>query len=424
MNLVNKILIPISLTCCFGFLWSCSESVERIDDVFPVDKKKNITGITLELTTRGDGDSQDSEFKPEDYIPYELKFDENTRVFISQQPDNSKGIPSAFQSEDVIYSYSYIPGRESATWEQGENFGPTDIDNPLNWETISNGGVFNGGFSLYAMLFPESNEIQQRVTDDNTIHYFVQKDQSTIENLKKSDILGAYHSTDNLFTRLRFKLFHLMTYVRIKLYVPVYDAESMTGFFADALDYAEINNATTEFTVEWKAYLTTESAPRITALNGEEEIKMYQHHNHNDAGEEIIEETEIEWKKYIPDNFFDQPLTTDKDRVKVYEFSVIIPMQKGLPDSEDPSKETQYASTNFLNFYLRSNAPGVIHKYYFNQSFYANSNESSLELSQGNFQYLELYVPRIGNELILVKAHLNEWEHRSTGSFPLKEVED
>ena len=422
---MKKYFIYLSLFLVVAMLFfpACSDDSDNPGGINNGGKDGIIDKLCVMLTTRSDDDDSDQPgndpgsdetFDPEELSPFSLSFDNTSTIFVSQQ---TTAIP-AFQNDEVTYAYNYIPGSGNANWDDGYNFAPSEQDDPLEWFKISNGGSYNGGYSLYALYFPIDNEIRQNITDDGQIRYSVMKDQRDLKDLERSDILGAFHSTDNLFTRLRFKLFHLMTYVRIRLFVPVYDPETKTGYYDNKLKYAELSNVTPEFAVEWSALITTESAPRIVALNGEDEIFMYQHPAPLDnEGNPYHEEIEIEWKKYIPDDYFDQPLKTDYDRVRVYDFSVIMPMQKGIIDEE--GKETQFSATNFLNFYIESNAPGVINKYYFNQGFSANSTTSNLQLTQGNFQYLQLYVPRVGNKLIYVTAQVRPWNHRVLGSFPL-----
>lgn len=390
------------------------------------DKSESIISdikVSLSGRTRADGDQTDntgvdgdggedtpSVFDPQDYIPFTLSLDNNSVVFISQQTEN---IP-AFQTDTLIYTYSYTDPQEEINWDEGYNFAPDNQDDPLEWYKIGAGGSYHGGFALYALYFPIENNIRQN-EENGMITYSVMQDQSTLENLIKSDILGAYHSSPTLFTRLRFRLFHLMTYVRIRLYVPVYNAGSKTGFYDDALVEANLNNVTPDFAIEWSAYRSSDTeGPAIAALHGDGNIIMYQHPLPDGVTER--EPVQIKYKDYVPEDYFEQPIVGDYDDVRVYDFSVIMPMQKG--ELDENGDEISYTSTNFLNFLLRSNS-GAVNTYYFNQSMSANSTGSNLELKQGNFQYMELYVPRVGNKIIYVGGKVNPWNHRTT-SFPLQ----
>ena len=244
------------------------------------------------------------------------------------------------------------------------------------------------------------------------------EDQSTVEALKKSDILGAYHSTPAIFSRIRFRLFHLMTYVRIRLYVPVYDNVKNTGYRDGSLLYATLDNVTPDFAIDWNVSRSSdEQGPVVSPLSGDGQIKMFLHPLPD--GQEH-EKTTIKYKDYLPDGYYDQGITGDYDEVRVYDFSVIIPKQKGIVDED--GKESNFTDTEFLNFYLRTNAGGTT-RYYFKQSFSANTNESTIEMNQGVFQYIQLYVPRVGNQVVFVGAKVNPWNQFRTDMF-LQEPSD
>lgn len=389
------------------------------------DKSSVIDHISVALKSRGeegegeaDTPKEDSELTDEDIqdllgMPYMLSFDENSVIFVSQQTERV----SPFQNEDGIYAYRYIEDNE-ADWEDGYNFTPLDMEDPLEWFKIGNGGTYRGGFALYALYFPLQDKITRKV-ENNKIIYSVQQDQTTLENLMKSDILGAYHSNPTLFTRLRFNMFHLMTYMRIRLYVPVYDGASKTGYYDDALISANLDKTSTDFTIEWNTIRSSDTeGPAISPLAGEGTILMYKHPHPEGEPRDSIS---IRYEDFIPKDFFDQPIEGDYDSVRVYDFSVIMPMQLGTKDEN--GKDLSYTQTNFLNFILRSNS-GAENKYIFNQTLTANSTGSNLQLTQGIFQYLELYVPRVGNKLIYVKGNVKPWLRNETPNVPLHSEEE
>lgn len=374
----------------------------------------SITGKTSLSTRDGDeesGESQDDvvgSFNPQDYIPYTLTFNNESVVFVSQMTNN---VP-AFSNEDVIYSFGYIPGSENASWDDDNsyNFTPNDEKDPLEWSKIGAAQTYHGGFSLYALYFPMSDKINQVTSEDNTIHYKVEQDQSILENLIKSDILGAYHSTEKLFTRIRFKMFHLMSYLRLRLYVPVYNDQLYTGFREGALESVILTNVTPEFAMNWTASISSDDqSPVVNALSGDNSIKMYQHPLEDGQSEHPI--ITVNYKKLLGEGYFDQGLSTDDDEVRVYDFSVLIPPQLGFVDNK--GNPQPFTKKNFLHFYLYSNS-GALKHYYFNQDFSANSTESNLNLTYGNFQLMEIYVPRVGNKAISVSAKVIPWNQRSS----------
>lgn len=419
MKKIYKIY-PLILVLLIGI--SCSDEVKydnsveeenlRIDRITVFMENLTRTDEDLEEGNDKEGDDNDDpsdDFNLYDYIPFTISFDNNTPIFVSQQTETMP----AFQQDDVIYTYSLMEETDETSWEEGYNFAPDDEDDPLEWYKILAGGTNKGLYTLYALYFPKETKLRQTEVDGQ-IRYSVMQDQRGPSNdpynpinLIKSDIFGAYHATGLLFTRLRFRLFHLMTYLRIRLYVPVFDVNSKTGFFPEALMSASLDHATPEFAVEWSTLGTSDaSAPAISPLEGDGEIVMYQHPLDPEA-----EPIEIKYTDFIPKGYYEQPIEGDYDKVRVYDFSVIMPMQKGSID--ESGQEINYSETDFLKFNLKSNS-GASVNYYFNQSLSANSTGSNLDLKQGNFQFLELYVPRVGNKILLVSGNVNPWLHRTT----------
>lgn len=418
-------LLPvIAVLLLTGIAMSCSN--DEVNGGKEGSETSLIDHISVALMTRDGNDEEDldednisddeltdADFKRLYGMPFTLNFDSNSVIFVSQQTERV----SPFQTSDGIYAYKYIEDNQ-ANWEDDYNFTPLDLDDPLEWYKIGNRGSYRGGFALYALYFPKREEILQR-EENGKIIYSVEQDQSTLDNLIKSDILGAYHSNPTLFTRLRFNMFHLMTYLRIRLYVPVYDPASRTGYFDDSLISANLDHTTPDFTIEWSAMRSSDTeGPAISPLTGEGAIIMYQHPLEDGEEREI---KEIPYEQYIPTEYFEQPIEGDYDTVKVYDFSVIMPMQGSSKNAE--GKDQAFTQTNFLNFILRSNS-GAENKYIFNQTLTANSTGSNLQLNQGIFQYLELYVPRVGNKVIYVTGNMKPWLENMT-SLPLhREDED
>lgn len=433
-----KVLTGISILIITGFLTACTQS-DVGEEAFYNSEDNFISSITVCMAESEENESRANEnekhpeiidglrvIDPEDYDlsdikEFNIEFDENTVVFVSQMTST---IP-AFQNDEVTYAYSHIPNSDDATWEQGYNFTPGEGVVPLEWYKIGNGGTYHGGFALYAMLFPNEKQIRQKVASNGSITYNVMEDQRTLDNLMRSDILGAFHSTPTLFSRLRFKMYHMMSYLRVRLYVPVYDEITHTGFPEDAINYATVDHVSPDFSVEWSANRSSDSeGPALVTIRGDGTIYMYQHPLK--AGTEEHEMAWVKYKDFIGDNYYDQGITGDYDRVRVYDFSVLLPMQTG-GNSEDEN-DLGFLSTEFLNFFIKTSS-GATTRYYFKQETTITSdaqdassdgnsgNETStgsIQIEQGNIQYLQLYVPRVGNKLIFMNAKVNPWKHRST----------
>lgn len=417
----RHLVIPVVAVLCL--LWSCSSDRGTVlPGEGDADTESYVMGIAATIATRageessgdaGAAGNDNKSFDINQLIPYTLAFDEGSVLQVSQQATN---LPP-FQTEDAIFNYRYISTYEDheGAWddENSYNFTPHGQDVPLEWNRIANVGSFNGGFAMYCLYFPGYNQIRSTTNQYGAINYTVLEDQSTVENLKQSDILGAYHSTPAIFSRIRFRLFHLMTYIRIRLYVPVYNDAKNTGYREDALKYATLDNVTNEFAIDWNISRSSdEQGPVVSPLSGDGSIKMYLHPLKDGQTQHEIEQ--IKYKDYLPDDYYNQGIDGDYDDVRVYDFSVIIPKQKGIIG--DDNKESNFTDTKFLNFYLQTNAGGTT-RYYFTQKQSANTNDSTLEINQGVFQYIQLYVPRVGNQVVFVGATVSPWNQMKTGMF-------
>ena len=282
-NIKNKFCVILLLLILLP-LPGCKE------DDYNASEENVISSISVMVASRAEGDEDtndktDAEEKPGESsiapyeIPFSTIFDENSVIFVSQQTNQT--VP--FKTSDAIYPYGYkkdyIPNpNPGEDWYDDNVYNFTPIsDNPLEWFKIGNTGSYLSGFYLYALYFPTQNEINQREENGNIL-YHVEGDQSTLENLTKSDILGAFHSSPTLFSRLSFRLFHLMTYVGVRLYVPVYDENTKTGYYDDALISASLENVSPEFSIQWTHVINSDlDGPRVNPTQGTEKIKMYQH---------------------------------------------------------------------------------------------------------------------------------------------------
>lgn len=326
-------------------------------------------------------------------------FTEGDNIFISQMgttygPNFTTGwTPSS--NESNFFVYKYYNGEEEASWESGYNF--EHVSNPLTWSGIRSMGQAGNSFSLYAMYYP----IDEKVT------YNVQTDQTKPDNFKRSDILGAFHATPALYERLRFKFYHLMSYLHVKLYVPVAklkeDHESYSGYEADALESALLWNAIISFGIDWRANRSSDTkGPLITIEepnNSKSNIKMFRHPFEEDKTE-IIDVR----------NYYDKG-ELDKDEVRVYEFSVLFPAQK-------------FENSHILQFMLKSPGENTASHTYWFDSRQLVVGGTDFRFDQGILQHLTLYLPREKNETILIGANIIDWSNVSTGMTVTEQKSD
>lgn len=386
---------------------------------------------------------------------FDVEFVENeSYLYVSQ----GTRYLNPFQTK--TYKYVYF-NNTNAGWEEGFNFKPCDEGydkdtevnpNALNWETVGQNGSVGNGFALYAMYYPGQVDGLRSVAAD----------QSRLTDLRNSDILGAYHSTSALYSRVRFMLHHLMVYVKVNLYVPVFgetwktedkklENQGFSGYTAESLTDAFVMKACPDFTVDWAASISSEGSPAVNLPDGYADkltnIRMYSH-AHADAGYEVPDETQsapdgksaragaaeeedqggesgpeevkairpvkktrIDISQFLPKDMIDiQPMDPAEDGkiyddVFMYSFSVIIPAQYADFTSQNPG---------FLKFAFKRPSTNTDKNYYFSSGFSSNSQSSVLEPNKGTLQVLNLYLPRKGDEVILIGAQIQDWTNVDT----------
>lgn len=326
------------------------------------------------------------------------KFKEGDLLFFSQLPQ--LGIPNFTDDPTALnyqYIYQYSPDND-ANWSSGYNFKVKEGRLGFDWDNVISVGPNGNTFKFFGFFFPGSPDPVWSVKTDQTGGDANPYDKS---NFISSDIMGAYHATSAIYTRMRFRLFHLMTYLMVKIYVPVYDGTandydnlSYSGFNEGALQGAYVLNAFTDFKIEWAASKSSDTeAPLVQADDSKprQNIKMYRH----DINESEV--TQIDVTPYYGGKV--EGIENNLDYVRTYQFSVLFP--------------TQNVSNNFLCFALTT--PGGDTKYYyFNPEWIIGGDGLLFGLTQGTLQQLNLYLPRKTNQTILVGAKIIPWKEAET----------
>lgn len=327
------------------------------------------------------------------------EFTSGNLIYISQlgteRDPNFSNSPSS-----NFYIYQYQENSE-ADWDNEYNFVPYN-EAAIKWSFIKAFGSVGNAFSLYAMSFPG---VTASNYDPSLLNFEVKTDQTGGEenaydptNFNNSDILGAYHATSALFTRLRFNLFHLMVQLKITIYAPVFESTadpddnySYSGFKEKAMLAGYLLNAQNQFNISWRANRSSDTEPPLTLGTGNKtNLKMYMY----EPSDEVLTIENI--KQYFPSS------TLSDDNVRAYNFSILFPAQTFNPND------------NLLCFVLEGavNDNENNYKYYY---FSANQIVSgTYALNQGTLQHLYLYIPRTSNETILVGAKILNWGNSSS----------
>lgn len=378
----------------FALLISCSQTESENPDIVS-DRYQQYVEVGLEKRSMAAGIDAEN-----DSLIIIDSFEEGDILYFSQLSSsidpNFGSNPSEYPYQ---YQYTYTPN-ETANWYQQYNFAAQTREGMLDWDVVKSVGSVGNTFSLYAMYFPVRNIIRFNVETDQTGGESDEYDKS---NFMMSDIMGAYHATSSLYTRLRFRLYHLMVYLKVTLYVPEYDDEyseqsNYSGYQEGAMLGSFVMNALTRFNIEWRANRSSDTEAPLTQTNPQDSrsnIKMYQHV----PDEETIINLPVD--KFVSPQLLStiEGLQADgTDKVREYNFSVLFPSQTFGDD--------------FLCFVLKT--PEGNRKYYYFSGSQIVGDSGNYSLSQGTLMHLFLYLPRKTNETILIGAKILPWENSVT----------
>lgn len=271
-----------------------------------------------------------------------------------------------------LYKYVYYTN-PSANWESGFNFRPYN-NYDLDWDLIEKNGPLNSEYSLGALYYPVDYEINN----------MVQEDQSSYENLLRSNVMGAWHRTNAIRSRLRFKFYHLMAAFRITLLIPDWDPQDNSGFGDNSVQEGRMLNVKKDYTIDWPLNLSSEEPPNPQTLPDSEpvDLRMYLEPMSN-AVETVNLST-------INPEYPDQ-----EERIRRATFLVIFPAQQ--PTNDGPA----------MRFYLRTMG-GTERKYIWYSSQLTTS--SNLDITRNSITNLILYLPRTENNAILIKSYIAPWQ--------------
>ena len=404
----------------FMGLTSCDNNGSEQDSSKNVEQQVTTVSVLCQQRNAASGIDLDEDNNDDDTAPIIIdSFEEGSKLYFSQMGPNESQAPNfTYLSEDAspyLYIYEYKENK-NADWSKEYNFSFQEGRKPLDWATVKNVGSVGNVFSMYAMYFPIDNEVR----------FKVEENQYDKKNFMKSDIMGAYHATSSLYTRLRFRLFHLMVYLKVTLYVPVYAGDDTdgdmkySGFDSNALQEASVINACRGFTIDWRASRSSDTEAPLTQADQQqkENIIMYRHPYNPDYT------TMIDVSQYYNQDVpgvceCEQDCSSESckkkqenpsgkcgcDKVRVYNFSVLFPAQN--------------FSGNFLCFTLTAHDNQK--KYYYFSTSQIMGDSGNFSLTQGTLQQLHLYLPRKTNETILIGANILPWSDAVTDMTVTKE---
>lgn len=437
---------------------SCSEDVDLPDTGTEIEKDDIVNNIRVFLPTRAGQSDVNAEITPADSLDallQQTEFPDGSIIYISQMGSTVSPAFPLTHNENTpnLYAYQY-DGNKDATWEEGFNFTLAPNSAPIEWPVIQSYGSVGNTFGLYALYFP-SGSIGLNVNANYPNVYTVSEweNNKTIEDMKNLDVMGAYHAFSSLYDRLRFRFFHLMVYVRLTLYVPVYDpndGKTGTGFDANAFTACRFQTANNVRNFIPGAFLGTSSQHSSNSqpyMNLSRYWRIdYSANRSSDKEGPLVYTIPITDKTYgspnanicmhvhglgrSPDASFEEMTLTnvrdfypaspiETDRVRKYEFSAIFPPQT--------------LSGELLYFHLKEvGTPASMLPENLNESsirrFYFGVNQlvtdkNEISFTSGTMNHIELYIPRTGTNAILISAKVKPWTEAFTDMTVVDEAE-
>lgn len=346
---------------------------------------------------------------------------------------------------------------------------------PLNWTKIRNLGSVGNAFSFYA-LFQGNNEtpncrtVQWMNYSGNDADY---KPHSAYELGTRYGLYGAYHATSSLYTRMRFRMYPLFNLIQVTLLVPVKknnpdtfgSSPGYTGFDSNAFMnnwlagnesiqrlpglwfglpvwYNSSNKGIkTAFKINWRASRSSDNDPPFTEADNNTSnnintcFYLLKYDINNPDAEHppfVLHDVSKFYPGYknIYDPVYVSELGEDEDEVRRYEFICYYVPQNTFSSTSFNALLSMRLLTPGSSGKLyhmegsRYQAPMSVEGTYVPFFFYGNSkgqtqlgdgatNNFGLNVT-GTYTHLTLYIPREGNETILVSARVEPWKHTYT----------
>ena len=372
-----------------SFLSGCNDYEATVE----ADKEDNLI-FSLDFPSRSVG----NDITVSNLDPLENYFNEEKSVLLIAQRTQNHSISFDDYNGDTKNGYLFkyvwdgkeanpIEGEKTPNWEAGYNFkNLVGWDNPLNWTKVISNGALGSSYAFGALYYPIDNE--QRSS--------IEEDQSTLDGLGKSNLLGAYHLTESLYERFRFRLYHLMACIRVTILVPAKtenDDPKNPGFDERNMK-AYMLKMKKDFIIEW-GDRSSEEPPILKddeSVSDRYNITMYPHPvtGNRDPFEIDLSYFGIE-----------EPET---DQVRAYTFTGLFPPQ------------TLSNTDNILEFALMRSktSNNVDTRYYWSTSQLI----ANLQVSPGIITNLVLYLPRTENNAILLRSEIIDWD-QTDASFTL-----
>lgn len=384
-----------------------------------------------------------------------------------QTNENNKPNYDKFTIKKNLYIYQYKTPESPTDWTEGSNFVPfintqKNDSTPMNWSYIKNLGSVGNAFSFFA-LFQGNNQTPnfRTVTFMNYAGDEAEYAPHSAEELgKRYGLFGAYHATSSLYTRMRFRMYPLFNLIRVTLLIPAQedndDEPGYSGFAANAFMnnwYAGNNSAqrypgvwfgvpqwavettaalssigiNTSFKINWRASRSSDKdAPLIQSGNENTNVSFYLLRYDKDdpyAEHPVFRLDNV--KRFFPNYVNENHPDEDYDMVRRYEwiayyvpqskfnssaFNALLSIRLLTPGSSGNLYYRESSNSQYVGKKFSVEGTYVPYFFYGTNKGQHQTTQTDLGLStQGTYTHLTLYVPRKGNQTVMVSAKVMPW---------------
>lgn len=393
----------------------------------------------------------------------------NPVLHYNSNGETSATLGASFSKEtekDNLYIYQYKKNPD-ADWDEGYNFVPYVNEkgrtSPIKWSEIRGRGSVGNSFSLYAVYD------YQRENPSFGIRQWENQRASARALAGEFDVMAAYHATSSLYTRMRFRLHHLVNCLHVTLLVPTYEWDEEKGkgtgfndqvFGKNDGDHKKAGGSQSEdlpgvwlsvpmwvqnktalgknkvgikeaYEINWRASISSDhDTPALTIPTG-----GYRNNDDNPClykleGVSRDPFTLTNVRKFYPES------ERETDEVRRFEFvgyylgqdfntnnpflsiRMLTPGSSGELTTSHAGGTTQSMAGDYVPYFFWPNKDqfGM-------QEDGTSDNDFHYGNVRGVYQHLILYVTRRENEAILVSAKMMPWKETST-EITLVEDED
>lgn len=244
------------------------------------------------------------------------------------------------------------------------------------------------GYIFDAVVFPHFQKYKNTVSIN----------QNKSEEFLASDILMAHHvqGSEDVGKKVALKFFHVLSMLKIDIYVPKYDAATNTGFPKDSLSDVVLPNLYTKFKFDASSSVSSDAAPTVTTeKENQATISML---SLDDAGLTKIEEGNDSGKG-----------EGEAHNCYIYHYAAILPVQ-AIGDN-----------TELIRLKLKTK--DGISKAFSYKPKPAGGSQSNISFEAGKITNLKLAINEEGNKAFLIKAEVQPWEDARTDMSLEKEEE-